>query len=218
MHSKILNVLFLSALTAAAAVEERQYGGSNSGDDYYNSLMSELNSLATETNYMDYLTAYSDLPTDYSAYLPAATNLGSNSGSNGGSSETFPAVTAAPSVSIPSGLGFDMPPPSIESVLATAIPPSYLSQLANPTAASSIISEIQHGHYPSWYQELPSSVKAWITSHYGTGNTAVATGASSGSSGSSGSGGATHGNAASTGLLATGFMGAVAILAVAVML
>lgn len=46
MHSKILNVLFLSALTAAAAaVEERQYGGSNSGDDYYNSLMSELNSL-----------------------------------------------------------------------------------------------------------------------------------------------------------------------------
>lgn len=169
---------------------------------------------------MDYLTAYSDLPTDYSAYLPSAT--GSSSGSNGGSnseSNTVPAVTAAPSVSIPSGLGgFDMPPPSIESVLATAIPPSYLSQLANPTAASSIFSEIHNGHYPSWYQDLPGSVKAWITSHYATGNAAVATGSSSGSSGSSGSGGAAHGNAASTGVLATGFMGAAAILAIAVML
>jgi hypothetical protein len=38
MHSKTLAVLFLSAL-AAAEVEKRQ------GDDYYNSLMSELNSL-----------------------------------------------------------------------------------------------------------------------------------------------------------------------------
>ncbi|KAJ5359059.1 uncharacterized protein N7496_011472 [Penicillium cataractarum] len=217
MHSKTLNVLFLSALAAAAAVEERQYGGSDSGDDYYNSLMSELNSLATNTDYMDYLTAYSDLPTDYSAYLPSATGSGSDGGSNS-ESNNYPAVTAAPSVSIPSGLGYDMPPPSIESVLATAIPPSYLSQLANPTAASSIISEIQHGHYPSWYQDLPSSVKAWITSHYMTGSTAAATGGSSGSSGNSGSGSAAHGNAASTGVLATGFMGAAAILAIAVML
>jgi hypothetical protein len=44
MHSKTLTVLFLSTL-AAAAVEERQNGDSGSGDDYYNSLMSELNSL-----------------------------------------------------------------------------------------------------------------------------------------------------------------------------
>jgi hypothetical protein len=45
MLSKSLTVLFLSSLAAAAAVEERQYGNSGSGDDYYNSLMSELNSM-----------------------------------------------------------------------------------------------------------------------------------------------------------------------------
>jgi hypothetical protein len=47
MLSKSLTVLFLSSLAASAAVEveERQYGSSGSGDDYYNSLMSELNSL-----------------------------------------------------------------------------------------------------------------------------------------------------------------------------
>jgi hypothetical protein len=188
-------------------------------------LLTDTSTRATNTDYLNYLTAYTNIPTDYSAYLPAATGSGSNSGSgsNGGSnggSNNSPTVTAAPSISIPSGLGFDMPPPSIESVLATAIPPSYLSQLANPTAASSIISEIQHGHYPSWYQQLPGSVKAWLTSHYATANPAAATGASSGSSGSSGSGGAPHGNGAgaSTGVLATGFMGAAGILAAALML
>lgn len=253
MHSKTLNVLFLSSLAAAAAVEgqveerqveERQYGSSGSGDDYYNSLMSDLNSLyvwilencmhqvyirisstnfstsATNTDYLDYLTAYSDLPTDYSAYLPTATGSGSGSGSgyNEGSNSdsesiSIPAMTAAPTVTMPTGMSFDMPPPSIESVLATAIPPSYLSQLANPTAASSIISEIQHGHYPTWYQQLPSSVKAWLTSHYATAGPMA-----TGTAGSSGSGGAPHGNTASTGVLATGFMGAAAILAIAVML
>lgn len=45
MLSKSLTVLFLSSLAAAAAVEERQNGNSGSGDDYYNSLMSELNSM-----------------------------------------------------------------------------------------------------------------------------------------------------------------------------
>jgi hypothetical protein len=40
MHSKTLAILFLSAL-AAAEVEKRQ----GAYDDYYNSLMSQLNSL-----------------------------------------------------------------------------------------------------------------------------------------------------------------------------
>lgn len=166
---------------------------------------------ATETNYLDYLTA-TNLPTDYSAYLPAATGgSGSGSGSgNNGNSITMPAMTAAPTMTMPAGASFDMPPPSIESVLATAIPPSYLTALANPTSASSIISEIQHGHYPTWYEQLPSSVKAWLTSHYATAGPMA--------TGSSGSGGAPHGNAAPTGALATSFMGAVAILAAAVML
>lgn len=166
---------------------------------------------ATDTNYLDFLTA-TNLPTDYSAYLPAATSgSGSGSGSNNnGNSVTMPAVTAAPTVTMPAGASFDTPPPSIESVLATAIPPSYLTALANPTSASSLISEIQHGHYPTWYEQLPGSVKAWLTSHYATAGPMA--------TGSSGSSGSPHGNAAPTGALATSFMGAVAILAAAVML
>lgn len=169
---------------------------------------------ATDTNYLDYLTA-TNLPTDYSAYLPAATGdsgsgSGSGSGSNNNGNSVTPAMTAAPTMTMPASASFDMPPPSIESVLATAIPPSYLTAFANPTSASSIISEIQHGHYPTWYEQLPGSVKAWLTSHYATAGPMA--------TGSSGSSGAPHGNAAPTGALATSFMGAVAILAAAVML
>ncbi|KAJ5166919.1 uncharacterized protein N7482_005700 [Penicillium canariense] len=190
MHSMTLAVLCLSAL-AAASVKERGESGSG-GDDYYNSLMSELNSLETDTNYMDYLTAYSDLPTDYSAYLPDAT--GSNL-----ESISFPSLTAAPSYTMPSGLSADIPPPSIESVLVTAVPMSYLSQMENPSARASIFSEIHAGHYPSWYRQLPSSVKEWISSHYATGAVetgASSTGSSGGSSSSSGSGSGAPGAAA----------------------
>lgn len=125
-------------------------------------------------------------------------------------------MTDAPSM--PSNLP-DMPPPSIESVLITAVPASYLSQLANPSARSSIINEIQHGNFPSWYDNLPASVKSWVQSHYAT---ATGFGASptdgSGSGSGSGSNGPVPGAAPPSGIIATGLLGAAGILAVAVML
>ncbi|OGE53495.1 hypothetical protein PENARI_c007G11721 [Penicillium arizonense] len=213
MHSKTLAVLFLSAL-AAAEVEKRQ----DAYDDYYNSLMSQLNSLETDTNYMDYLTAYSDLPTDYSAYLPGPTD--SPSTVSNLDSNNFPSMTAGPSITMPSGLSADLPPPSIQSVLVTAVPMSFLSQIENPSARSSIFSEIHNGHYPSWYQDLPNSVKDWVSSHYATATGPMPTGVTSsgGSSSNSNSGSGVPGAAAPSGMIATGLMGAAAILAVAVML
>lgn len=115
-------------------------------------------------------------------------------------------MTAAPTVTMPS-YTLDTIPSSIESVLITAIPSSYLSELADPTAASSLISEIQNGDVPTWYQELPGSVKSWLADHYAT--------AGSGSAGSGGNGG---NSAPSTGVAVTGLLGAMCILAVAVLL
>ncbi|KAJ5391641.1 hypothetical protein N7509_007131 [Penicillium cosmopolitanum] len=230
MHStKTLALLCLSAsVLATAELEKKQYG--DSSDDYYNSLMGDLNSLASETDYLNYLTGsdysdlYKDLPTnylsDYSDYLsdstlsdygltdyPSATNLGGGDSLNTGSaSETtanshdMPTMTTGPSIT---GLA-DAPPASIQSVLITAIPESYLSQLGNPSARSSIFSEIADGHYPQWYADLPSSVKSWVSDHYEP-------------TGGSGHGG--HGNSApATGVMASGVAAAAGVLALAVLL
>lgn len=101
-------------------------------------------------------------------------------------------------------LGGNLPPASIQSVLITAIPESYLSQLSNPSARSSIFSEIADGHYPQWYEDLPSSVKSWVSENYEP-------------TGGPGSGG--HGNSAPmNGVMASGVVAGVGILALAVML
>lgn len=126
-----------------------------------------------------------DLNSDLSTSLPEATGL----------SDSLPSIT-----------GDSQIPASIESVIATAVPQSFLSQMADPTAASSIVNEIEHGHYPSWYEDLPSSVKSWLQSHY------------AGEAGSSGSSGSTTPGAASTGMVATGLLGAAGVFALAVLL
>ncbi|CAI7600378.1 unnamed protein product [Penicillium manginii] len=222
MHSKTLALLCLSASALATAeLEKKQYG--DSSDDYYNSLMGDLNSLASETDYLNYLTdysdIYSDLPTDYLSdytdYLsdysltdfPSATNLGGGDSSNTDSaskttadSVNMPTMTTGPTVT---GLG-DTPPASIESVLITAIPASFMSQLSNPSARSSIFSEIADGHYPQWYADLPSSVKSWVSEHYEP---------------TGGSGSGNHGNSAPvTGVMASGVAAAAGVLALAVLL
>ncbi|RAL17198.1 uncharacterized protein BO97DRAFT_419445 [Aspergillus homomorphus CBS 101889] len=61
-------------------------------------------------------------------------------------------------------------PTSIESVLMTALPTSYLSQLANPTARVSLISEIREGLRSEWYTELPADAKHFFSkAHVGAG-------------------------------------------------
>ncbi|KAJ5819446.1 hypothetical protein N7474_005037 [Penicillium riverlandense] len=55
-------------------------------------------------------------------------------------------------------------PHSILTALESAIPPSWYTDILQPTFRSSIESEIQAGTLPAWYNSLPSSVKAWASS------------------------------------------------------
>jgi hypothetical protein len=73
-------------------------------------------------------------------------------------------------------------PSSILTVLATAIPSSFYDDLLNPESRSAIISAAAAGTYPAWFNELPSSVKAWATSNFddgALGASATATGSAS---------------------------------------
>lgn len=163
---------------------------------------------------MDYLT---DLPTGYSNLASEATNSPTTDSDSDSGKSSITAGHTLPS--------FDLPPASIQSVLVTAIPASYLSQMANPSAASSIYKEIGDGHFPDWYKKLPGSVKDWLSTHYVDGD-AAATGSSKEEDSDSGSDsdsdsqgkGDFPDSAPSSGVVATGLMGAACILAVAVML
>ncbi|PLN85328.1 hypothetical protein BDW42DRAFT_190905 [Aspergillus taichungensis] len=86
-----------------------------------------------------------------------------------------------------------MPPSSIISVLMTAVPPSFYSQMGDSDARSSFFKDIHEGHYPDWYNELPNSVKTYISTAYQTDapskptGDSTATGSSSSETGSSSS-------------------------------
>ncbi|KAL5359566.1 hypothetical protein BJX96DRAFT_59575 [Aspergillus floccosus] len=134
-----------------------------------------------------------------------------------------------PTIDIPT------PPPSIVSVLVTAVPDSFYSTLENPASRSAFIHSIQDGDYPQWYKDLPGSVKSWLSTAYATGAAATAahadattTGGSSSATGSSGSrsgsgsgaaGSSTsEGLAAPTGAVAMSLMGAAGVLGLAIAL
>ncbi|RAH45188.1 uncharacterized protein BO95DRAFT_464259 [Aspergillus brunneoviolaceus CBS 621.78] len=57
-------------------------------------------------------------------------------------------------------------PTSVESVLRTALPTFYLSQIADPSARASIVSEIRDGLRPEWYSTLPADVKHFFSTAY----------------------------------------------------
>lgn len=87
-------------------------------------------------------------------------------------------------------------PSSILTVVETAIPASWYEAILDPTSRSSIMSEIQAGTMPAWYNSLPASVKAWATSAGGFANnfigaTPTADAAAGGNSGNDATGTAT---------------------------
>lgn len=58
-------------------------------------------------------------------------------------------------------------PSSILTVMETAIPASWQEEiLTDPSFRSSVASAASAGTYPAWYNELPSSVKAWASSNF----------------------------------------------------
>ncbi|PKY05183.1 hypothetical protein P168DRAFT_304229 [Aspergillus campestris IBT 28561] len=139
---------------------------------------------------------------------------------------------------------FKMPPSSIISVLMTAVPPSFYSQMGDPDARSSVFNDIHDGHYPDWYNELPNSVKTYISTAYQTdalskptggftttGSSSSETGPSSSSKEDSSSGSSTGSDskssspsatsesiAAPTGALAAGLAGVAGVLGLAIVL
>lgn len=121
------------------------------------------------------------------------------------------------SVSIPA---MNIPPPSILSVLETAVPTSVLGQLGDPSARASLISEIQAGSTPGWIQSLPPDVKSYLSTAYAASATptgsssAQATASTTGSQGATSTGGA----AAPTGAIAASLAGAAGILGLAIAL
>ncbi|KAJ5994370.1 hypothetical protein N7451_010094 [Penicillium sp. IBT 35674x] len=58
-------------------------------------------------------------------------------------------------------------PNSILTVLETAIPASWYEEILDATSRSALISEIEAGTLPAWYNALPSSVKAWASAQGG---------------------------------------------------
>ncbi|KAE8135660.1 hypothetical protein BDV38DRAFT_284738 [Aspergillus pseudotamarii] len=135
---------------------------------------------------------------------------------------------------MPEGMPTNMPsiktpPPSIMSVLMTAIPGSLLQNMGNPASQSSFVSEISAGNYPDWYKSLPGDVKTYLSTAYQT--DAQATGAqktgdstatsgpkATGSSGSDSQSSTSEAGAAPTGAVAVGLAGAAGILGLAIAL
>ncbi|KAL4805640.1 hypothetical protein BDV18DRAFT_160545 [Aspergillus unguis] len=66
-------------------------------------------------------------------------------------------------------------PSDIASQLSSALPPSVISEIANPTSLSSIYSEVQEGHYPSWATDLPSDVREYLEDEFDVDLSAVPT-------------------------------------------
>ncbi|KAB8236276.1 hypothetical protein ETB97_011536 [Aspergillus alliaceus] len=126
---------------------------------------------------------------------------------------------------------FKAPPPSIMSVIMTAVPASYLEGLSNPSSRSSMFSEISAGHYPDWYKSLPGDVKTYISTAYQTdakatgaqktGDSTVTSGPKATATGGSDSASKTstsEAGAAPTGAIAAGLAGAAGILGLAIAL
>ncbi|RAL01041.1 uncharacterized protein BO80DRAFT_425023 [Aspergillus ibericus CBS 121593] len=94
-------------------------------------------------------------------------------------------------------------PASIESVLITAVPTSFLSEISNPTAWSSVTSEWRDGHFPSWYSSLNSDVKSYLSTRFDHASPSTST---------------SHGGASAPTGMAAGVMGAAGILGLAIAL
>ncbi|KAL1988291.1 hypothetical protein VTN96DRAFT_266 [Rasamsonia emersonii] len=60
------------------------------------------------------------------------------------------------------------PPASILTVLETALPSSLITELTNPSAIQSVVSEVAAGTVPGWLQSLPPNVKSYLVTAYGS--------------------------------------------------
>ncbi|KAI9043354.1 uncharacterized protein KD926_003884 [Aspergillus affinis] len=83
--------------------------------------------------------------------------------------EYVSSVGAAASKTDPAGFGVPTDlgvPTSVLAVLVTAMPASFVSQLADPSAVSQLDKDWESGKYPAWYSSLPGDVKDYVSSMY----------------------------------------------------
>lgn len=106
----------------------------------------------------------------FAVFLFAASALGSPEPPITGSGESSGSITnpdADASASSAASALVAAIPTSILTVMETAIPASWQDEiLTDPSFRSSVASAASAGTYPAWYNELPSSVKAWASSNF----------------------------------------------------
>lgn len=80
---------------------------------------------------------------------------GSSSSLNSSDLDSSDSEDTIPSASLPT---------DYMSILETAVPASWEYEMANSASAAAVISAAAAGTYPAWYNDLPASIKAIVTS------------------------------------------------------
>ncbi|KAJ5620633.1 hypothetical protein N7510_004617 [Penicillium lagena] len=167
-----------------------------------------LNSESSALANLNSLT-FNDFTNSYTPSEPTQNPNHEGGGSNNGGQTNNSPSTATQAPNMPTG-GLPKVPASIETVLETAVPASFYQVLENPTSRSSMFSEWHDGNFPTWYQDLPTSVKSWLDKY-----AASATAGAAGDSGGNGNNGAAS---FSAGVSVAFIAGAASILSLALML
>ena len=113
---------------------------------------------------------------------------------------------------VANSLASALPTPSVLSILLTAAPSGFVSNIVNdPSYAQSFESAFSAGSSPSWFNGLPTDVRSYLHTYSGFGGLATAAGAIKGvtsSAGAQATGASATGSKASSG--ASGISGATA--------
>ncbi|KAL4737649.1 hypothetical protein BDV11DRAFT_206570 [Aspergillus similis] len=214
MHAKYFTLLALSSMAL--------------GQDWLDDAMDALESttdLPAPTGVSDDVPTLDEwIQSEGSSDIPVATGISSSSSSSSDSSSDSSFDSDSDSDSDSSTKDLYGMPSSIISEIASAVPTSVLSDLANPSSLSSMYSEIQDGNYPAWATDIPDDVWDYFESAYGI--DARPTGGSDSSSGddengdsqSSGSGGDDDGAGMLSPSVFASVVGAVSVLGLALAL
>ncbi|KAL2871678.1 uncharacterized protein BJX67DRAFT_167207 [Aspergillus lucknowensis] len=160
MHAKFLALLAVSPLALgqdwyddamdALASQTESGGAIPTGDN-------SLDQYLDDSDYLDDIDTTNDFGSDSddSSSSDDSFDFGSDDSSSSSSADDSSDSNLGPLTDIPS---------SILSQIQTALPPSVFQELATPASLSSLYSEVQEGHLPSWATDLPPDVRDYLES------------------------------------------------------
>ncbi|KAL4944131.1 hypothetical protein BDV06DRAFT_220601 [Aspergillus oleicola] len=164
MHVKYLALIALSSAAVA--------------QDWYEDAMDALESntpvpsgvsddVPTLDEYMDDHPSGIDVTNDFGSSSDDSNTLDdtSSSSSSSGSTSSYDDDEDEDSSSSSSGT-FGGVPDDIASQLVSAIPPSVISEIMNPTSLASLQSEVENGNFPAWATDLPDDVKDYLETEW----------------------------------------------------